>query len=50
MDTQKSARDDRDLHDQITQDAADDTLEREVGLPLPEATPADAGGTNPGGA
>ena len=42
--------DDRDLQDQITQDAVNDELEDSDLLPLPEATPVESDGTNPGGA
>lgn len=42
--------DDRDAQDQLTQDAVNDGLEDGGLLPLPDATPAEADGVNPGGA
>ncbi|HEY8589935.1 MAG TPA: hypothetical protein VIL55_10325 [Naasia sp.] len=52
MDTQNRTPggDDRDLQDQITQDTVNDELEGSDLLPLPDATPVDGDGTNPGGA
>ena len=52
MDTQNRTPggDDRDLQDELTEDAVNDSLDKEGILPLPEAAPAEPDGTNPGAA